>query len=244
MVSTPTEHLAFAEHLRSSTASLLAGLDASRWSDDDVRAPSLLPGWTRAHVLTHLARNADGITATWSGALRGEVVERYPGGPAQRDADIEAGAGRPVTELLADVRDSAERLDRVLRAVEDGDPAVWDRPASEGRTARSFLASRWREVEIHRVDLAGDHTPDRWPPPFVAWLLPELASTLGSRPGVPGLRLVVAAAGSVTTDLAGSTWSVGSADTTVEAPDWALLAWLVGRPTAATPSAPELPAWA
>ena len=26
----------------------------------DIAAPSLLPGWTRGHVITHIARNADG----------------------------------------------------------------------------------------------------------------------------------------------------------------------------------------
>nr|WP_254126579.1 maleylpyruvate isomerase N-terminal domain-containing protein [Amycolatopsis sp. CA-230715] len=31
-----------------------------RLGDADVRAPSALPGWSRAHVLAHLARHADG----------------------------------------------------------------------------------------------------------------------------------------------------------------------------------------
>lgn len=246
-MSLPSEHLAVVEHLRSSTASLLAGVAAERWSDEDVRAPSLLPGWSRAHVLTHLARNADGVAATWSGSLRGEVVPRYPGGDAQRDADIATGSTRPVTELLADLAASAERLDRVLRAVSESGPDAWDRPASEGRPARSFLGARWREVEIHRVDLAGAYTADRWPPSFVGWLLPELASSLGSRPGVAGLRVVVAARGSVTPELAGTTWTTGAVDTVVEAPDWALLAWLIGRPSAAGSALadpPALPPWA
>jgi maleylpyruvate isomerase len=33
-----------------------AGLD-----DGTVRAPSLCEGWTRAHVLSHIARNADAL---------------------------------------------------------------------------------------------------------------------------------------------------------------------------------------
>ena len=39
------------------TARLLA--TARTLDDDAVRAPSPLPGWTRGHVLTHVARNAD-----------------------------------------------------------------------------------------------------------------------------------------------------------------------------------------
>lgn len=107
--------------MRSSTAALVLGLEAERWTDADVRAPSMLPGWTRGHVLTHIARNADSIARTLSGALRGEIVARYPHGPDGRNADIEAGAGRGVTELIADVRDSADRLDRVFAAVGDAD---------------------------------------------------------------------------------------------------------------------------
>jgi len=60
-MSAPT---AFLTGLRTSTAALLHGIVAERWTDADVRAPSLLPGWTRGHVLSHIARNADGITRT------------------------------------------------------------------------------------------------------------------------------------------------------------------------------------
>src|SRR5262249_3857831 len=49
-------------------------------SDDDVRAPSLLPGWTRAHVLSHVARSGEADARTVDGAVRGEVLDKYPGG--------------------------------------------------------------------------------------------------------------------------------------------------------------------
>src|SRR3954452_14899995 len=102
--------------LRASTADLVADLDARPWTDSDVAAPSRCEGWTRGHVLTHVARNADGIADTLAGALRNEILERYPPGWAARNAAIDAGAGRPFTELVADVRDSADRLDEVLSA--------------------------------------------------------------------------------------------------------------------------------
>ena len=47
--------------------------------DEQVRSPSRLPRWTVAHVLTHLARNADGHVRRLEGALHGEDVPRYPG---------------------------------------------------------------------------------------------------------------------------------------------------------------------
>jgi hypothetical protein len=49
-----------AKELSTATDSLVDGI--GRLTDADARGPSLLPGWTRGHVLTHLARNADGGT--------------------------------------------------------------------------------------------------------------------------------------------------------------------------------------
>ena len=56
--------------------------------------PSLLPGWTRGHVLTHIARNADSFVRVLEAARQGEVVTQYEGGVAGRNAAIEAGATR------------------------------------------------------------------------------------------------------------------------------------------------------
>ena len=233
--------------VRASTAALVDGLEAEQWSDTDMTAPSLLPGWTRAHLLTHVARNADGIAATLAASLRGEQVVRYPNGHSGRDADIEAGAGRPAVAVLADVRESADRLDRVFGAVADAHG--WDAPAEDGKPASSFVTMRWREVEVHRVDTAGGYLPSGWPPDFVEYLLPRLIEAASERTDRP-LQVEVAAEGSVTSSLPGSQWQVGDADTErvrVAGPDWAVLAWLTGRPSVvgeALSAAPELAPWA
>lgn len=222
-MSEPTAAL---QAVRASTADLLKGLDEARWSDDDLRAESLCDGWTRGHVLTHLARNADGITATLSGALRGEVVPRYPEGDAGRTADIEAGAGRPVVEIIADIAQSAERLDRVFGGMNEA--GAWDAP-TDGRVAREWVLRRLCEVEVHRVDLAGSYGPDRWPPLLIGELLPILAESVSEHLD-ESLRLVVAD-GSVVPSFVGREWTIGSREpiVRVHAPDWALLAWLTGR---------------
>lgn len=230
--------------LRASTAALVQGLEAEQWTDADVHAPSLLPNWSRGHVLTHIARNADGISRTIAGALRGEIVARYPDGRAGRDADIEAGAARSSIELLADVRQSAERLDRVLSAVADAD--AWQLP-TEDRTTGEYAVARWREVEVHRVDLGGSYTPEQWPAEFVSYLLPELAGALTERATAP-LRVQVTEAGSVVPDLVGRSWSTAAPGdvTEVSGPDWAVLAWLTGRSGAAAShvtATPELKPW-
>ena len=40
-------------------------------AEPDLRAPSLLPGWSRAHVLAHVARNADAMRNLLIGARSG-----------------------------------------------------------------------------------------------------------------------------------------------------------------------------
>jgi len=81
-----------------STGRLLA--TAAELTDDQAREPSLLPGWSRGHVLTHLARNADGLRNLLIWARTGVVTPQYPSGQA-RDAAIEPGAGRPAAGQLA-----------------------------------------------------------------------------------------------------------------------------------------------
>jgi maleylpyruvate isomerase len=214
--------------LRASTADLLRGLDAAQWSDADVAAESLCRGWTRGHVLTHLARNADGIAATMRGALHGEVVPRYPDGWDARNADIEAGAGRTAAALVTDVRESAERLDRVLGAVHEA--GAWDRPTENEHPAEHWLTRRWKEVEIHRVDLAGEYTPRHWPAQLVSAYLPDVLDELAERSERP-VRITITADGSTVPELAGRTWTVDGAGAAAElsGPDWAVLAWATGR---------------
>ena len=164
-------------------AETLAGL-----SDEDARRLSLLPGWTVGHVLTHVARNADSHLRLLEAAARGEVADQYVGGNAQRASDIEAGAGRPAAALVADVMDTAARLERSWDATPD---EVWR--TGHGRTASGLWPvselpfRRWREVEIHHVDLDLGYGPADWPEAYVA---EELARTLAGRPAGDRRRLL------------------------------------------------------
>ena len=112
-------------------AALLA--DIADLSDDVARRPSLLPGWSVGHLLTHIARNADSMTWRLEGAALGELRDQYPGGLEQRSSDIENGAGRPAAELVADVRQSADALERIMAELP---PAAWDAPS---RTSRGVV---------------------------------------------------------------------------------------------------------
>ncbi|MDR2985031.1 MAG: maleylpyruvate isomerase family mycothiol-dependent enzyme, partial [Nocardiopsaceae bacterium] len=80
---------------------------ASAFSDEQARDPSLLPGWSRGHVLTHIARNADGLRNLLIWAETGVETPQYAS-LEDRDGQIEAGARRPVSELAAEVSKSSD----------------------------------------------------------------------------------------------------------------------------------------
>jgi maleylpyruvate isomerase len=143
-----------AEDLAAVDAAVALLLDATAgMTGADARGPSLLPGWTRGHVLTHVARNADAFALAVDGAVRGGAVDMYPGGDEQRTRDIEAGADRSVDALRHDVRATQQGLDAAWSRVEDG---MWDREirALAGRrTLADGVHIRRREVLVHLVDL-------------------------------------------------------------------------------------------
>jgi maleylpyruvate isomerase len=159
-------------------AALLADLEGL--TDEQARQPSRLPDWTVGHLLTHLARNADSVVWRLDGAARGELRDQYPGGLERRAADIDAGARRPAAELVADVRMSA---DAVERAMADLPPAAWDAPSRTSRgvveDSRAAVLSRWREVVVHHGDLGFGTVP--LPPALVAVWLPRELPRLAER---------------------------------------------------------------
>jgi len=213
--------------------------------DAAVRGPSLCPPWTRGHVLTHLARNADGLLNVARSAVTGEMVPMYLSAAA-RDADVEAGAGRPARELTDDVASAAERLAAELRRVPD-DALDQQVPSGRGPTIRvgNVPWVRLREVVYHHVDLdAGYGFSDA----------PQEVVVAGLRECVPRLSDVPTPL-EVTAELGGAADPVvlhlgtGEPRLAVRGPAPAVLAWLTGRSDGAglgTDSGaplPTLPGW-
>jgi len=231
------------DQVRASTARLVEELVALAPADDTLRRPSLLPGWTRAHVLSHLARNADALCRAMVGAQRGEPAVMYPGGTEARDAEIAAGATRAAAAIIADVADSARRLDHAWSATSG---AAWDVATVTRQGAQPVwrtVGSRWREVEIHWVDLELGYGPADWPAAFLAPLLPALADADRLGPRLPpGVAVEIEATDS------GHRWSAGDGPerVPVRGPSWAVACWLVGRPAAVRDTLgkpPELAPW-
>jgi maleylpyruvate isomerase len=98
-----TDPLSLMAEVNRATERLIA--TAAGFDDAAVAAPCALPGWTRGHVLAHVARNADGLRNLLTWARTGVVTPQYA--PGQREADIAAQADRPAAVQLADIRESA-----------------------------------------------------------------------------------------------------------------------------------------
>ncbi|TDU91533.1 maleylpyruvate isomerase [Kribbella voronezhensis] len=180
-----------------------------------VRAPSRLPGWSRGHVLTHLANFSEAMTRQVEEALAGRLVEMYDGGRPARDAAIERGAGRPAGELKRHVRQASQGL---LQAWQKVGPDDWDRPVRHREsTVAATVYTGWREYEIHTVDLGLEPTSDAWSTEFCLHLLEFL------RPRTPdNLHLILRAP-----DLE---WEAGTGETRVLTGALTdLTAWMAGR---------------
>ena len=134
-------------------------LVATTLSIEDPDAPSLCEGWSRGHVLTHLARNADGLATLVRSALDGTGEAMYAS-PEARDADIEAGAGRTCTELLRDVEVSAAALGEQLPRLtaDHADLRLERTPGVFLVKAGRIPFMRLREVAYHHVDLDAGFT--------------------------------------------------------------------------------------
>jgi maleylpyruvate isomerase len=189
-------------------------------SDADVAAPSGLPDWSRGHVLTHLARNADGLGNLFESARTGETRYVYPS-RERRNADIEVGAGRSVEEQTADLVQAHDELRAGAERVTDWNATVARTPGDAGIPVWWVPLLRLGELEIHHTDLDVGYTFDRWPSEMVRAFLPYACAELADRAGEPlGLRA---------TDSDARVEASASGARIVDGPARSLLAWVTGR---------------
>jgi len=224
--------------IAAATSRLLA--TARTLSDAEVLAPSALPGWSRGHVLTHIARNADSLVNLLRWAATGVEHAQYPSAAA-RNAEIDAGAGRSAAEQLADVEVSHERFEHAVTAVPAGH---WQHEvrwlSGEPRPATKILEARLREVAIHHVDLDAGYPASDWSSQFALRVLVSVLPALEVR-GIEPVTLVPTDV-DLRIDLAG-----GSA-VEVRGAASALAMWVLGRDHGSTLDVtggqlPTPPAW-
>ena len=143
-----------------------------RLTDEELRESSLLPGWTRGHVVTHLSRNADALCNLLRWALTGDVCPMYHS-QEHRDAYVEDGAGRSAAELARDAIYSADRFERAARMLPEDrwEVMVTRTPGSDPFAVGGVGALRRTEVEVHHADLGVGYTAADWPADLIEHLL-------------------------------------------------------------------------
>ena len=192
-------------------------------TDDALRAPSALPDWSRAHVVAHVARNAEALTrlATW--ARTGVETPMYAS-REQRAAEIESSAQKPAATLRSELVSTAVELEAALAKL-DADALQAQVRSALGRAipAAEVPWMRVREVWMHAVDLDAGVTVADIRPGVVDALLDDAAAMLSTKPDCPAARLAP-------TDR-DRTWMLGGQEDAVElcGPAADVLGWLVGR---------------
>ncbi|MFB7245637.1 maleylpyruvate isomerase family mycothiol-dependent enzyme [Streptomyces populi] len=186
------------------------------------REPSALPGWSRGHVITHLARSADAyrrlLTLARTGGEPGPRADA-----AALDRALREGAERSADELVADLRGSFDRLLDEARAVPAEGWFVLVTALAGWRHPAWFTLRRCRrELETHHVDLNLGYTAADWPSGYVAWALDDTVAALTAR-DFPVARIQA-------TDL-DRAWTLAPAGPTVTGTGHSILAWLAGRGT-------------
>jgi maleylpyruvate isomerase len=154
----------------------VSSLDDAAWD-----APSSLPGWTRKHLVAHVAANADALSNLYRWAATGIETPMYTSS-AQRAADIEAGSHRSPAELRDWLLASARRYDEAARALT---PEQWSNEVrtAQGRevSAREIPWMRAREVMVHAVDLAVGIGFDDLPSGFLLALVDDIVARRSTR---------------------------------------------------------------
>jgi maleylpyruvate isomerase len=220
------------------------GFLAAQLAGAPLRQPSLLPGWTRAHVAAHLIGNARGLVNLLHWANTGEETPMYPNAHA-RARDIDEWSQRPDAQLKTTVQESADALKTAASAL----PAqAWTTTVRTalGREipAAEVVWLRTRETWIHGIDLATGAWFNALPGPLIDALLADVCATIGTRPDCPPVTL--------TAEDRARTWAIGPTDTEalkVSGTASELLAWLTGRTRGQRPAVtvkhelPILPAW-
>jgi maleylpyruvate isomerase len=205
--------------LADATTRFLAAI--SSLSDEQIRASSRLPGWTRAHVATHIARNADAMVNLCTWAKTGVQTPMYTS-VEERNSQIEVGARRSSSEILADITQSAARLEEAIESLDASalTTTIHGGPAAAGPAfpARDIPWMRRREVEIHLVDLDLVPTFAQSPVEFLTALLTEEISNFDGR--MSGLLLICDE---------GPQFKIGTGEQTLAGSIGDITAWLLGR---------------
>ena len=189
-------------------------------SNEEIAADSLLPDWSRGHVLSHLANNARGLSNLIEWALTGVQKDMYVS-VEQRGIDIENDAKRSGNEIIADFLEQskvfATNLDRLMAGPLLADEVVLGNGSHVHPHEMTTL--RERELLVHLVDLGLDYKANDWSFDFSIKTLKSVSA--GKRKERVNFRLLIAGDHTWTGDQNGMVDIFGTPQS--------LAAWLMGR---------------
>jgi maleylpyruvate isomerase len=149
---------------------------------DDWNEPSLLPHWTRAHVVAHLALNAEGMARGLHGVVADDATGPRPmyDSDEKRDRDITDLATADPAQLRDRLLAGTTSLNQAFAAIPDGrwETRVERTPGGREIRAGAFPGMRLRELEIHHVDLGAGYTTSDWSGAFAIHLLNAMVKRL------------------------------------------------------------------
>ena len=152
-------------------------------SDEELAAASLLPGWSRAHVVAHLALNAEGLAGALVGTREHRAVPMYSS-QEDRDQDIENLAAEDSSVLRERFLAGTATLGEEIAGLPDNlaDTRIERTPGGRTFRAAAIPGMRLREVEIHHVDLDAGYSRASWPVEFGVSLLESMVRADASGP--------------------------------------------------------------
>lgn len=173
----PETALITLEHIEAETERVVA--TAGSLHNDAVLAPSLCAGWSRGHVLSHLARNAEALERVCAAATLGTGQTMYASDEI-RDAEVAAGARRSAGVLADDVRVTAEQLAGALASVgpQHASMTVPRTPGGRLIPVGGLRFLRLREVVFHHVDLDAGYGFEQLAPAHAQLFLDDAVNRL------------------------------------------------------------------
>ena len=174
----PVRPTALLDASRESNQRLLGNL--ALLTERERRQPSALPRYSRGHVIVHLTNKARAHRHVLGGPVVAEVRRLHPPG-YDPDAAAEAGAHRPIAELLADLSEALSDLEAAWDELDDGHWTRTGMMMAGPRTMAEIVGHHLRNVEVHHVDLDIGYGPADWPDAFVNIELAKRIADLPSR---------------------------------------------------------------
>lgn len=158
-------------------------------ADDEMTAPSLCEGWTRADVIAHVSSNGRALVKLIDWATSGEERPLY----ASRDArsqEIAALAALPRQELVGELRESARNFAEQAQRLGGELAAAEVQLNGKALPATSIVALRIAEVVVHHHDLGSAWTIEEADPDsLLNNALEAVVRSLRAK-GSPGMTLV------------------------------------------------------